>query len=234
LHTIPLALKIDISGPSGVGKTSLARRFAFECRQHFKLITVSCSDLVHKVVGDSERRISELFAAARKVAPTLILLENIDIMLGNSSAKEEKAVARNNDEKGDQGINAEFTFPRSRTSDKTIDRFLSAFLIEMDGILSSSHSDKAGKIDSANFDSMLRALKPVVVIATSYDLETLDASLLRPGRLEEHLILTTPDTATRQAIISNCLDKIYFTDVVKGSIEYDNLLKFIVSSTEGW
>lgn len=223
-----------ISGPSGVGKTSLARRFAYECRQHFKLITVSCSDLVHKVIGDSERRISELFATARKVAPTLILLENIDIMLGNLSSKKEKVVSKNNGEKGGQDIKAEFTFPRSRTSDKTIDRFLSAFLIEMDGILSNSSNEKSGKLDSANFDSMLKALKPVVVIATTYDLETLDASLLRPGRLEEHLILTIPDTASRQEIILNCLDKIHFTDVIKGSIEYDALIEVIVSSTEGW
>jgi len=223
---------VNFAGPSGVGKTTLARRFAYDCRQHFKLITVSCSDLIHKVVGDSERKISELFSAARKTAPTLILLENIDILLGNAAAKEERAASLDNER--DINGSSVFKFPASRTNDKTIDRFLSAFLIEMDGILSNSPDDKSGKINPDNFDSLKRLQKPVVVIATSYDIETIDGSLLRPGRLEEHLFMKLPDESSRQKIISSFLSRLCIVDLPKGSAEYESLIQSIVFSTDGW
>ena len=50
-----------ISGPPGCGKTSLARRIAFECSATHKFLEVSCAELVHKVVGESERKLVEIF-----------------------------------------------------------------------------------------------------------------------------------------------------------------------------
>ena len=42
-------LGVLIHGPSSCGKTSLACWLAQEGRKHFKLISVACADLVHKV-----------------------------------------------------------------------------------------------------------------------------------------------------------------------------------------
>ena len=54
---------ILIHGPSGCGKSSLANWLAFSVRHRFRLVTVSCAELVHKVVGESERRIAACFQA---------------------------------------------------------------------------------------------------------------------------------------------------------------------------
>ena len=50
-----------ICGPSGCGKTSLARRVAFECSLTHKYLEVACAELVHKIVGESERKLVEIF-----------------------------------------------------------------------------------------------------------------------------------------------------------------------------
>lgn len=54
---------ILIHGPSGCGKSSLANWLAFSVRHRFRLVTVSCAELVHKLVGESERRIAACFKA---------------------------------------------------------------------------------------------------------------------------------------------------------------------------
>lgn len=79
-----------ISGPHGSGKSSLAQWLLDTGRRQFRSISVSCADLVHKVVGESEQRIAQLFSDARELAPCFLVLENLDIILGqlgpNSSA----------------------------------------------------------------------------------------------------------------------------------------------------
>ena len=52
-----------IYGPTGSGKTVLAQYIAYTCRHTYKCISLSCSDLVHKVVGESEQHLSGIFAA---------------------------------------------------------------------------------------------------------------------------------------------------------------------------
>lgn len=82
-----------ISGPPGSGKSLLAQWLIWEGRQYFKSVTVSCADLVNKVVGESEQKIAQLFALARKMAPCFLLLDNLDIILGQGVR--EKAVVEN-------------------------------------------------------------------------------------------------------------------------------------------
>ena len=59
--SIPSGLLIH--GPTGSGKTVLAQYIAYTCRHTYKCISLSCSDLVHKVVGESEQHLSGIFAA---------------------------------------------------------------------------------------------------------------------------------------------------------------------------
>ena len=63
-------------GPPGCGKTFIARAVAGELGARF--ITVSFADLIDMFVGRSERYIHELFEAARRNAPCVVFLDEVD------------------------------------------------------------------------------------------------------------------------------------------------------------
>jgi AAA+ superfamily predicted ATPase len=63
-------------GPPGCGKTFVARAVAGELGAQF--ITVSFADLIDRYVGQSERNIHQLFDAARRSAPCVLFLDEVD------------------------------------------------------------------------------------------------------------------------------------------------------------
>jgi SpoVK/Ycf46/Vps4 family AAA+-type ATPase len=63
-------------GPPGCGKTFIARAVAGELGARF--ITVSFADLIDMFVGRSERNIHELFEVARRNAPCVLFLDEVD------------------------------------------------------------------------------------------------------------------------------------------------------------
>lgn len=74
-----------LHGCAGTGKTSLALRVAHECRATHRTLQVSCAELVHKEVGRSEQRLADVFAAARTLAPCIVVLDNLDTIVGLNS-----------------------------------------------------------------------------------------------------------------------------------------------------
>jgi cell division protease FtsH len=86
-------------GPPGTGKTLLAKAIAGEAGVPF--FSVSGSDFVEMFVGVGAKRVRELFAEARKKAPAIIFIDEID-------AVGKKRGIDNNSEK-DQTINALLT-----------------------------------------------------------------------------------------------------------------------------
>ena len=100
-----------LTGQPGCGKTSLAYHCAAVAAgidPSIRLIDVSCTSLVKKEVGGSEKAVKHLFEAARLAAPCILLLEGIENI----------ASVRGND----------------NTTEGTMDRILSTLLTEMDGI----------------------------------------------------------------------------------------------------
>jgi len=63
-------------GPPGVGKTYLVAALAKEANA--KLLVVNLHQLLDQYVGNTEKNIHKLFAQARKYAPSIILLDEID------------------------------------------------------------------------------------------------------------------------------------------------------------
>jgi len=85
-----------------------------------KLIDVSCTSLVHKEVGGSERAVRRLFQAARAAAPCILLMDGL----------ENVAAVRGYD----------------NTTEGTMDRVLSTLLTELDGVDNGTQQSTGGKI----------------------------------------------------------------------------------------
>ncbi|MFH1978320.1 MAG: AAA family ATPase, partial [Candidatus Aenigmatarchaeota archaeon] len=67
-------------GPPGTGKTLLAKAIANESGANF--ISIKGPEILTKWVGESERKIREVFKRARQVAPSIIFFDEIDSLAG--------------------------------------------------------------------------------------------------------------------------------------------------------
>ncbi|NOQ47341.1 MAG: ATP-dependent zinc metalloprotease FtsH, partial [Desulfobulbaceae bacterium] len=101
---------ILFQGPPGTGKTLLARAVAGEAGVPF--YSISGSDFVERFVGVGASRVRELFREAKKNAPCIIFIDEIDAVGGHRSAE---IATGGQDERG---------------------QTLNALLVEMDGFSS--------------------------------------------------------------------------------------------------
>src|SRR5919109_926001 len=108
-HAMPKGLLMH--GPSGTGKTLLAKAVATESEANF--ISVRGPELLSKWVGESERGIREIFRRARQAAPCVVFFDEIDSI----------AAARGRGEEDGGGGGS-----------GTSDRIISQILTELDGI----------------------------------------------------------------------------------------------------
>jgi SpoVK/Ycf46/Vps4 family AAA+-type ATPase len=106
-----LAGGILLTGPPASGKSALAlhcAKYAASLSPAIKLLEVSCTSMIHKELGGSERAVHHLFDAARRASPCIIVLDGIENI----------AAVRGND----------------ATTEGTLDRVLSTLLVELDGV----------------------------------------------------------------------------------------------------
>ncbi len=71
-------------GPPGCGKTFLARATAGEARIHF--VAVGIEEVLDMWLGQSEKRLHELFAQARAKAPAVLFFDEVDALGGRRSS----------------------------------------------------------------------------------------------------------------------------------------------------
>lgn len=109
-------------GPPGTGKTMLAKAMASESDVTF--ITAEGNQFLKKYIGEGSEAVHELFRKARKYAPAIVFIDEIDAI-----AKERKG--------GEHGAGSEDT--------------LTAFLAEMDGFKKDS-SKPVFVLAATNFD----------------------------------------------------------------------------------
>ena len=70
-------------GPPGTGKTFIAKAIAGELGAKF--LTVTVADVLNSFIGESEKNVQRLFARARKHAPCVLFLDELDSIGGKRS-----------------------------------------------------------------------------------------------------------------------------------------------------
>jgi len=105
---------ILFQGPPGTGKTLLARAVAGEAGVPF--YSISGSDFVEMFVGVGASRVRELFADAKKNAPCIVFIDEIDAVGGHRASG---STAGGQDERG-QTLNALLVEMDGFSSDETV------------------------------------------------------------------------------------------------------------------
>lgn len=77
-------LGMILHGPPGTGKTLIARILARDAGYHF--LNISTADVKDKFLGQSERRIRELYQSAREAAPCIVFFDEIEGLASQRSS----------------------------------------------------------------------------------------------------------------------------------------------------
>ena len=165
-------------GHPGTGKTLLAKAVAGEAGVPFFII--SGSDFVEMFVGVGASRVRDLFEQAKKNAPCIIFIDEIDAVGRQSGA----GLGGGHDER---------------------EQTLNQLLVEMDGFGTN---------------------EGVIVLAATNRPDVLDKALLRPGRFDRQIVVSSPDVKAREQILEVHSRKKRLSDDVD--------LKIIAKNTSGF
>ena len=144
---------VILVGPPGTGKTLLAKAVAGEAGVPF--FSISGSDFVEMFVGVGASRVRDLFDEAKKNAPCIVFIDEIDAV----GRRRGTGMGGGHDER---------------------EQTLNQLLVEMDGF-------------GVN--------EGIIVMAATNRVDILDPAILRPGRFDRKVAVSTPDVRGREAIL---------------------------------
>ncbi|KAI1008159.1 putative AAA domain-containing protein [Podosphaera aphanis] len=81
-----------LHGPPGCGKTMIANAFAAEIGVSY--IPLSAPSLVAGMSGESEKKIRDVFDEAKKLAPCLVFIDEIDVIMGKRESAQREMEKR--------------------------------------------------------------------------------------------------------------------------------------------
>lgn len=122
LAEMPSTTGVLLHGPSGCGKSALTHQL----RRKFPYVSfffVRCSSLFAKYLGESERRLREVYSNARAASPAIVVLDEIDVIALSRGAMRSGEDTDSN--AGNTGANVS-------------KRMLAALLCELDGLTSNN------------------------------------------------------------------------------------------------
>ncbi|RDB26848.1 Protein MSP1 [Hypsizygus marmoreus] len=68
-------------GPPGTGKTMVIRALALECKA--RMLQIKPSDIADKYVGETDKLVRAVFTLARRLAPCVIFIDELDALFGS-------------------------------------------------------------------------------------------------------------------------------------------------------
>jgi len=84
---------VILYGPPGTGKTLIAKAVANESNANF--ISVKGPEIFNKWVGESEKKVREIFKKARQLAPAIIFFDEVDAITKSRNALDTNDVSNN-------------------------------------------------------------------------------------------------------------------------------------------
>ena len=170
---------VILVGPPGTGKTLLAKAVAGEAGVPF--FSISGSDFVEMFVGVGASRVRDLFEDAKKAAPCIVFIDEIDAVarrrgtgMGGGHDEREQTLNQLLVEMDGFGVNEGIIVIHTKAI------HLNEKLVEMDGF-------------GVN--------EGIIVMAATNRVDILDPAILRPGRFDRKVAVGRPDVKGRVEIL---------------------------------